>query len=161
MMRLENLCCGYGGAACVRGISSAFGAGQITGLIGPNGCRKIDAHQDGGRTFAADQRPNPARWAAAGKARCPEIGADDFVYAADAHCAFDHGAPIGGARAIPTPWLFALADKGRSGDDRPVHGTDGHIALFRCAADAAVRRRAPAGVFLHAAGAGYAAGFSR
>lgn len=40
MMRLENLCCGYGGAACVRGISSAFGAGQITGLIGPNGCGK-------------------------------------------------------------------------------------------------------------------------
>ncbi|MGI6238674.1 MAG: ABC transporter ATP-binding protein [Christensenellales bacterium] len=40
MMRLENLSCGYGGVACVHGVSAAFEVGRIVGLIGPNGCGK-------------------------------------------------------------------------------------------------------------------------
>lgn len=40
MLQLENLCAGYDGAERLHGISTAIASGQLTAVIGPNGCGK-------------------------------------------------------------------------------------------------------------------------
>lgn len=40
MLRVEGLCCGYGGEPVVRGISFSLSEGERLAILGPNGCGK-------------------------------------------------------------------------------------------------------------------------